>query len=452
MPRATLLHALNKHPEAHILFLLEEKTPLALAIGAALAHDHLVFGFAALEQVRVCDEVCIRLAAQYNLKNLRILVSVSHDDTDIAHDLAQKYLHLGWNAIVCADTSNMSDVIESEGLSVCFCVGESSWSNVNERLHSYNNQCVSYVHDLLLKYKQDFFVNRPYESTACTAKNMLGHLFNKTQNYFSFSAEYPGFKLFNNIVALGQDKLSFFDMWAIYMCVVEGFSQLKPCVLEASIGNLGLLANGVEMLSAQHSAVVHCVVCDDEMKRETIELHTLLADLERSGNVHVFRPADALETIECLECALSLYNGHAIVVLNSRPSVSMRFCGRKNLCAGGAYILMDDHLYDESVTLVASGSVLSLALYTKTLLNKENVSVRIVSMPCERLAQKNDITFTEDSSLGAYKLHNGVECNADTRVYGLIYHGVDMNNLDMSASCLVNSILKNVRSHDRSLQ
>lgn len=90
-----------------------------------------------------------------------------------------------------------------------------------------------------------------------------------------------------------------------------------------------------------------------------------LAALRSIPNLCVFRPADALETIECWECALK-NGGPSVVVLTRQEVLSVRFSSDENLCALGGYLLHNDSLENpKRVTLIATGSEVGIALDVK---------------------------------------------------------------------------------------
>jgi transketolase len=111
-----------------------------------------------------------------------------------------------------------------------------------------------------------------------------------------------------------------------------------------------------------------------------------LSTLRAIPNLNVFRPADAMETLECWENALKS-ESPSVMVLTRQDVLCVRFCGRSNLCENGGYLLYEDALEGKSatVTIIATGSEVSIGLEVKKILNNEGFSVNLVSMPCWRL-------------------------------------------------------------------
>jgi len=108
-------------------------------------------------------------------------------------------------------------------------------------------------------------------------------------------------------------------------------------------------------------------------------------------NVHVFRPADSIETAECWELALEARATPSVLCLTRQKVPLLRKdSGLENRCARGAYVL-SEHKGDLEVTIFATGSEVSIALEAQIELHAKNIGTRIVSAPClEILDQQED--------------------------------------------------------------
>ncbi|MDX2204809.1 MAG: transketolase [Hyphomicrobiaceae bacterium] len=106
-----------------------------------------------------------------------------------------------------------------------------------------------------------------------------------------------------------------------------------------------------------------------------------LAALRAIPNLLVFRPADATEVAECWELALTERSSPSILALTRQAVPGLRTGpDTGNLSARGAYVLAEGGL-KRDVTLIATGSEVSLALEAKALLQDKGVSAAVVSMP-----------------------------------------------------------------------
>jgi transketolase len=120
-----------------------------------------------------------------------------------------------------------------------------------------------------------------------------------------------------------------------------------------------------------------------------------LASLRAMPNLNVFRPADAMETMECWEYALESQRP-SVIALTRQEVLSVRFSGKENLCKSGGYLLHEDSTSGEAnVTLIASGSEVGIALETKKMLNERGLSVNVASLPCWNLFDEQPEKYRE---------------------------------------------------------
>ena len=106
-----------------------------------------------------------------------------------------------------------------------------------------------------------------------------------------------------------------------------------------------------------------------------------LASLRAMPNMRVYRPCDAVETAECWQAALLHHSGPSCLVLSRQNLPALRDKNdEKNRSASGAYVLYGE-LHQRDVTLLATGSEVSLAVEAAKELEQEGVKVTVVSMP-----------------------------------------------------------------------
>lgn len=114
-----------------------------------------------------------------------------------------------------------------------------------------------------------------------------------------------------------------------------------------------------------------------------------LASLRAIPNLYVFRPADAVETLECISIALEKKESPALFAL-SRQNVSYmrKFYSdidqSANLSKFGAHILCECSK-ELKVTIFATGSEVEIAVEAREKLQEKGIGTRVVSMPCWRL-------------------------------------------------------------------
>jgi transketolase len=109
-----------------------------------------------------------------------------------------------------------------------------------------------------------------------------------------------------------------------------------------------------------------------------------LASLRAIPNLNVFRPADAIETAECWEIALTTKSTPSVLSLSRQNLPTLERPIAENLSARGAYVLREPS-WGRHVTLIATGSEVEIALAAADLLWVRGVRAAVVSMPCWEL-------------------------------------------------------------------
>ena len=112
-----------------------------------------------------------------------------------------------------------------------------------------------------------------------------------------------------------------------------------------------------------------------------------LASLRAMPNMLVFRPADAGEMIDTWETVLN--QNHPAIILGTRQALPvLDRTNVKNGVSEGGYVLRDG----SDVVVVATGSEVSAALEAADELGDE-ISVRVVSMPCVELFEQQTSAY-----------------------------------------------------------
>src|SRR5215468_10293249 len=116
-----------------------------------------------------------------------------------------------------------------------------------------------------------------------------------------------------------------------------------------------------------------------------------LAALRAIPNLNVFRPCDAVETVECWQLALEASETPSVLALTRQnlPQLRQGLDGA-NRCAAGAYEIVPAEK-DAEVSLFATGSEVTIAVGAAKLLRERGIDARVVSVPCfEPLQQRGD--------------------------------------------------------------
>ena len=113
-----------------------------------------------------------------------------------------------------------------------------------------------------------------------------------------------------------------------------------------------------------------------------------LAALRAIPNLHVFRPCDAVETLECWQLALENAQAPSVLALTRQNLPQLRLgYDETNRSAAGAYELVPAQNAAE-VSLFATGSEVSVAVAACKLLHERGISARVVSVPCFELLRE----------------------------------------------------------------
>ena len=110
-----------------------------------------------------------------------------------------------------------------------------------------------------------------------------------------------------------------------------------------------------------------------------------LAALRAIPNLNVFRPCDAVETVECWQLALEGRETPSVLALTRQNLPQLRrTLDERNRCVAGAYEISPAQ-GKAQVSIFATGSEVSIAVEAQKLLAAQGVPARVVSVPCFEL-------------------------------------------------------------------
>ncbi|WP_417226424.1 transketolase [Amphritea sp.] len=148
-----------------------------------------------------------------------------------------------------------------------------------------------------------------------------------------------------------------------------------------------------------------------------------IANLRHTPNMSTWRPADAVESAVAWKSALERADGPTAMIF-SRQNLPHQARDAEQLAnvARGGYILKDTVGTPDAI-LIATGSEVGLAMDSAATLEAEGKQVRVVSMPCTDLFDKQDAAYRESVLPAAVKARVAVEAaQAD---YWYKYVGLD---------------------------
>jgi len=118
-----------------------------------------------------------------------------------------------------------------------------------------------------------------------------------------------------------------------------------------------------------------------------------LSGLRSIPNLNVFRPADTMETFECWQLAIESLKSPSVLALTRQKIKQIRKkLSKENLCSYGAYEIFRSN-NNIQLTIIASGSEVSLALDISHKLATENIYSKVISVPCQELFEQQSSNY-----------------------------------------------------------
>lgn len=172
-------------------------------------------------------------------------------------------------------------------------------------------------------------------------------------------------------------------------------------------------------------------VGEDGPTHEPIEQLAMLRSLP---NFNTFRPADARETIAAWYAAMVSKSTPTAIVLTRQNLPQLEGSGKKAL--KGAYIIKEASKSTPDMILIASGSEVSLAIEAAKELDKDNISTRVVSMPCMDVFETQSKEYKEEVLPKTVRNRVAIEALSSfgwDRYTGLDGRVISMNSFGASA-------------------
>jgi transketolase len=139
---------------------------------------------------------------------------------------------------------------------------------------------------------------------------------------------------------------------------------------------------------------------DDGPTHQAVEQFSSLRGMP---NIHIMRPADSVETAECWQIALKEHHTPSVLMLSAQgwpatatglPTLRKEYSDA-NMSARGAYVLSPT-VGTRDLTILATGSEVSIAIEAKELLASKGVHAAVVSMPCWDLFEKQGNQYRQE--------------------------------------------------------
>lgn len=184
------------------------------------------------------------------------------------------------------------------------------------------------------------------------------------------------FGIKEHAMAAMTNAMNLYGLFRVFSATFFVFSDyLKPSARIAALANI-----------PQHFVWTHdsIGVGEDGPTHQPIE-H--LSQFRALPNFYTFRPADANENVDSWKVALKMQAPSAFVCSRQNLEVLKKEKAFGDVSNGG-YLLKQTE--GATVTIMASGSEVSLALKTSCQLHKEGINANVVSVPCFDLLVEQD--------------------------------------------------------------
>ena len=176
------------------------------------------------------------------------------------------------------------------------------------------------------------------------------------------------------------------------------------------------------ILPLSHDSIA---VGEDGPTHQPIEQLTMLRSLP---NIQVIRPADAKEMVAAWKIAIESKKTPTALILTRQNVVTLEDSSYEGVCKG-AYIVGKEQNRIDAI-IIASGSEVSLAMQAKDELLKENIDVRVVSMPSMELFDKQDSEYKESVLPSNVRARLSIEMGCDFGWYK--YVGLDGKTMSVN--------------------
>lgn len=120
----------------------------------------------------------------------------------------------------------------------------------------------------------------------------------------------------------------------------------------------------------------------------------MLATLRSHPNCHVIRPADGNETVGAYIEAMKYKNTPTVLVFSRQGVPTLENSNAENVSKGGYIIKEFGNMNNIDLIIVSTGTEVSLSIDTaKELFEKSSLSIRVISMPCCELFDKQSLEY-----------------------------------------------------------
>ncbi len=154
--------------------------------------------------------------------------------------------------------------------------------------------------------------------------------------------------------------------------------------------------NAIRMAALMKRRVIHVFTHDSIGLGEDGPTHQSVEhvpSLRLIPNLDVWRPADGIETLVAWASALQRRDGPAVLALSRQVLPVAATPAQAQAIARGGYVLAEAAGGAPRAVIIGTGSELQLALAAQALLAAQGMAVRVVSMPCTNVFDRQDAAY-----------------------------------------------------------
>jgi len=261
-------------------------------------------------------------------------------------------------------------------------------------------------HDAVAAMKQEIAASKPKLATRASSQKVLETLIPATPELLGGSADLTGSNL---TLVKGMGVIGSGNYGGRYMHYgIREFAMAAAANGMALHGGIipytgtffvftDYMRPAIRLGALMRQRVIHVLTHDSIGLGEDGPTHQPvehLASLRAMPNVHVFRPADTLETAECWELAVRRADGPSLLVLTRQALPALRTDAGENRSARGGYVLAEAEGARQA-TLIATGSEVEIAMNARTALAAEGIQAAVVSLPSWELFAAQDDSYRQ---------------------------------------------------------
>lgn len=179
-------------------------------------------------------------------------------------------------------------------------------------------------------------------------------------------------------------------------CFLVFADYMKPAIRMASLSKLP----AIYLFS--HDTIA---VGEDGPTHQPIEQLPMLRSIPDN---YVYRPCDVNETAASWKMSLETVDHPSCIILSRQPLPLIEGSRSENVYKGG-YVISKERGEKADLTLIATGSEVSLAIEAQQALLLKNIDVRVVSIPCIELFLRQDGNYINEVLGNPYEKRMAIE-------------------------------------------